>query len=332
MSHRKCFTVNEALKSLLEEDEAEVFGEEEESDASDVSVQSDDGDDDGDDDDDGEHFLEQRVDVDSAAELYVGKAEPKPPQASSAAACEATVAPAEEDDTVRQKENCGCSKNCLQQFDPADIETSILNMREMESHESELVVLGLLEALSNPETVFESGEKRKRERFTYKFQGLTVCVGAFRHVYALSSKRLKRYRSHLEKNGLVPLVHGNTGKRPHNVLEFAVVKYCVEYITRHAEVFGIPHPAPLRGRDDTPPIFLPASQTYKSVHADFCDCCHKEGKKSVSLSTFRSIWHQTLPHIKFMTARMDVCPVCEDLRRNVMAAGSEEQKTTACIS
>ena len=157
-------------------------------------------------------------------------------------------------------------------------------------------------------------------------------MGAFRHVYALSSKRLKRYRSHLEKNGLVPLVHGNTGKRPHNVLEFVVVKYCVEYITRHAEVFGIPHPAPLRGRDDTPPIFLPASQTYKSVHADFCDCCHKEGKKFVSLSTFRSIWHQTLPHIKFMTARMDVCPVCEDLRRNVMAAGSEEQKTTACIS
>ena len=110
------------------------------------------------------------MDVDAAAELNVGKAEPKPPQASSAAACEATVAPAEEDDTVRQKENCGCSKNCLQQFDPADIETSILNMREMESHESELVVLGLLEALSNPETVFESGEKRKRERFTYKFQ------------------------------------------------------------------------------------------------------------------------------------------------------------------
>ena len=69
MSHRQCFTVNEALKSLLEEDEAEGFGEEEESDASDVSVQSDTGDDDGDDDDDGEHFLEQRVDVDAAAEL-----------------------------------------------------------------------------------------------------------------------------------------------------------------------------------------------------------------------------------------------------------------------
>ena len=50
------------------------------------------------------------MDVDAAAELFVGKAEPKPPQASSAAACEATVAPAEEDDTVRQKENCGCSK------------------------------------------------------------------------------------------------------------------------------------------------------------------------------------------------------------------------------
>eukprot|EP00117_Sycon_ciliatum_P049536 scpid43066/ scgid1282/ len=73
--------------------------------------------------------------------------------------------------------------------------------------------------------------------------------------------------------GLVPRDHGNTGRRPHNALLYANVKRCVQFINNHAEVNGIPHPAPLRGRDDAPPVFLPATQTYKSVHALYKESC-----------------------------------------------------------
>ena len=135
--------------------------------------------------------------------------------------------------------------------------------------------------------------------------------------------------AHLEKHGPVPRVHGNTGRLPPNTLPFEAVRHVVVFIQNYATSFGIPHPAPLHGRDDMPPVFLPASGTYKSVHKEYLTSCTAVNIRSAKLTLFSKIWHQCLPHIKFMSPRADVCDACEKCRRRIVEAVGEEEKLAA---
>ena len=102
-----------------------------------------------------------------------------------------------------QLQNCGCSKNCLRKFDRVTLEQSTLNMREMEKSESDTVLLGILESCRHNTSQNAHGGKRRRESFAYSFQGVEVCVGAFRYAYDIGKKHLYGLQQHLEKHGLV---------------------------------------------------------------------------------------------------------------------------------
>ena len=231
--------------------------------------------------------------------------------------------------TVSTRRMCGCQSNCMSMFDERDVEQNILSMREMEKKEKDLVILGLLESLRHNSERTLKGKKRQRERFVYHFQGARVCVGAFRILYDVGKKHMENLIAHLEREGPVPRVHGNTGRRPHNTLPYSDVKNVVVFIDNFATEFGIPHPAPLHGRSDAPPVFLPAAETYKSVHAKYVESCIHAERRAAGMSLFCSIWKQCLPHIKFMSPRSDVCDACEKNRRRVTEAVTEEEKLAA---
>ena len=154
-------------------------------------------------------------------------------------------------------------------------------------------------------------------------------MGAFRILYDVGKKHMENLIAHLEREGPVPRVHGNTGGRPHNTLPYSDVKNVVVFIDNFATEFGIPHPAPLHGRTDAPPVFLPAAETYKSVHAKYVESCIHAERRAAGISLFCSIWKQCLPHIKFMSPRSDVCDACEKNRRRVTEAVTEEEKLAA---
>ena len=78
-----------------------------------------------------------------------------------------------------------------------------------------------------------------------------------------------------------------------------------------------------------PPIFLPASGTYKSVHKEYVTSCTAAKYRAAGIEIFCNIWHQCVPHIKFMSPRANVCDACEKCRRRVVEAVSEEEKLTA---
>ena len=161
---------------------------------------------------------------------------------------------------------------------------------------------------------------------------MIVCQGAFRRFDELGNYKFEHLQRHLSQNGVVPRVHGNKRRKPKHALSFPVVENMVKFIKTHAEVFGIPHPAPLHGRASIHPIYLPAFQNYKTVHKTYVESCRPDNKRAVGLSSFRSIWHQCLPHIQFMTARTDVCHKCEVYRRQVADAVGDAQKLTACTA
>ena len=365
MSRKAFFTVDKALSEVLKDIDEEFFATVE-----DDSDRSDSNDDSachefvtevtnpGEDSSDGRHFLDQAVDLDRAAAIFLNLSvdsgevltgadvEPAsnvaeetlpqvareddsyfdhpalPPVIGGAAAAAVAVAPVPE-------RTCGCSLKCLSQFSPHDIDVNIMNMAEMEKKEKDLMVLGLLEALRHRTEQTLRGRKRNQQHFSYSYLGLPVCVSAFRIIYDLGKYHMGALQKHLEENGLVPRQHGNTGRRPHNSLIFNDVKQVVHFLTRHAEIYGIPHPAPLRGRDEMPPVFLPASLTYKILHQKYKASCDNSGARCVGLSSFRSVRHRCLPQIKIMSPRADVCSACEGLRRSVMAARGEQQSIDA---
>ena len=154
-------------------------------------------------------------------------------------------------------------------------------------------------------------------------------MGAFRILYDVGKKHMENLIAHLEREGPVPRVHGNTGRRPHNTLPYSDVKNVVVFIDNFATEFEIPHSAPLHGRSDAPPVFLPAAETYKSVHAKYVESCIHAERRAAGISLFCSIWNQCLPHIKFMSPRSDVCDAFEKNRRKVTEAVTEEEKLAA---
>ena len=107
------------------------------------------------------------------------------------------------------------------------------------------------------------------------------------------------------------------------------VKFTITFIQKHAQQCGISHSAPLRVRSSDPPVFLPASQNYKTVHQQYVASCGEANIRSMGISSFRSVWQQCLPSIKFMTPCTDAYDLCEHFRRQVT---SDRRAEGSCSS
>ena len=277
---------------------------------------------------DSNHFLERHVNPQTVAREYIDENG------------EGSRASANEADRGNYREDgghpapgivCGCSKACLRKFPSEEILLNRLNMREMTKGEKELLLMGVLYSTQFDSEKTTKGLKRQHQYFDYCFRGEKICAGAFRYIFDIGQKYLKNLKKNLAENGPVPRRHGNSGKKPHNALSFADVEACAKFLKHYGEEFGIPHPAPLHGRDAMPPTYLPASKTVKSVHADYVASCRAENDRAhfARISVFRSIWKSCFPHLQIMSARTDVCAKCEKHRQAVSLAVEEQEKADA---
>ena len=207
---------------------------------------------------------------------------------------------------------------------------SLLNFAEMERVEQDLVVLGLLEASRYSVDVTTRGLKRKKQWFRYVFAGEEICAGAFRTIYGIGTKVFDNLKKHLETCGPVPRRHGNTGRKPKHAMSYEEVLHVVQFLKNYSDHSGIPYPATLHSKKGTPPIFLPASDTIKSIHKDYVESCGESDIRAIGYYSFRAIWLKCLPHVRIMTPRTDVCDLCEVLRRKVVEAVTEAEKLQAC--
>ena len=109
---------------------------------------------------------------------------------------------------------------------------------------------------------------------------------------------------------------------------YEVVSDAVYFIRNHATIYGIPQPAARSGRAETPPIYLPASQNYKIVHAKYVEACQAKDPhfRFLQYKSFISVWKRCLPDIVFMTPRFDVCAKCELFRFQLRDAVHENDK------
>lgn len=351
MARRRYFTLDEALAQVLDEEDDWIFGtadsavsdgesDNESTSTTGAPVRSADRSSGSDSDTAGDdnrgsspHFLDQHPDAETAAGRFLtagagdeGRSE-SDGEGGERSESGASLCP-----NRSQLMRCGCDRHCLSSLDLGAVEANRLSLMELGKSEKEALVLGVLQSCRFDEERTAKGKLRKKASFAYQYDGRRVCVGAFRHIYDLGQKQLRNIVAHLSEHGAIPRVHGNTRRLPHNALRYPEIFFCVTFVKNYAERYGIPHPAPLYGRAGDPPIFLPASQNFKTVHAQYVASCIEANIRSMGISSFRSVWHRCLPNIRFMTPRTDVCDKCERLRMKVTSAISDEQKAQALSS
>lgn len=218
--------------------------------------------------------------------------------------------------------SCSCGKNCLDSVPLDDIQNSILALRELSREERDMFIMGKLSCNSNSCT--QRGKERKRKRYTYFFRNKEICRGSFLFAYGVGSKYVKNIVSHMNENGCIPRTHKNKNRRPSNAFCFDDLKNAIDFIQNYAEEFGLPQPNVKN--QGHPHIFLPSSGNKSSLHSTYVTSCTDANKRHVGLTTFKLLWRDCCPHIKYMTPRSDICPKCENHRANISTAAGQQEK------
>ena len=193
-------------------------------------------------------------------------------------------------------------------------------------------LLGVLSAgLRSTSEKTQTGSVRTRQAFMYHVHGHKVCITVFKLMFDIGGKHLRRLQKHASLGLCFSEPHGNVGRKPWNTVSESDRERVVQFLKNYAAVFGLPMPAAPRGRGHTAPTYLPASNTYSSVHAEYVRA--QEQETTVSLRSFRRIWKRSLPELKFMVPTEDVCAKCESLRDRLRVEISEQGKLdiTKCL-
>ncbi|XP_053386664.1 uncharacterized protein LOC128550843 [Mercenaria mercenaria] len=222
---------------------------------------------------------------------------------------------------------CGCQRNCHACFEIDELHGHILNIREMEKQDKEMYIMATLADSRDKENT-KKGRKRVRFRHDFKFQGKFVCRKTFMLVFDIGKHSLQNIMTHVNKNGVAPRIHGNTGRKTAKSLVFEDIKRLVQFVSNYADDYGMPQPAAPRGGDNIAPIYLTSETTKMNLHEKYVNMCaqFEPTCRSVKYSTFCNIWTHCLPHIRIATPRDDVCATCEKMRKAIVDSVTEEEK------
>jgi len=226
----------------------------------------------------------------------------------------------EEEEDESAWTQCACRMRCIEQFQHHSLNSHMLSMQELEKDEKELFIMGSLQKNDNDT---QKGRKRQRIRYSYKFQ---VCKPAFCYINCISENTLKRLSKHMECNGPVPRVHGNKSRKPHHAHHYEEMKHCVQYLLTYADVHGLPMPAAPGGHNEEPPVLLPSCLTKQELHTLYASSCAAIPIRALGTTSFKEVWNTCLPHIKIIGPRDDVCGTCEQLKKKIMDATTEDDK------
>jgi hypothetical protein len=170
---------------------------------------------------------------------------------------------------------------------------------------------------------------QQRVRYRYPYDGKTVCKSVFCHINDIGQRTVKSLLKHLNSNGPVPPIHGNTRRKPSHAVKYEDVRFCVDFLLLYAEINGLSMPAAPHGADEAAPVLLPCNTMKVDLHSKYQQACVEAGVRVLGITTFKYVWKQCVPHIKIMTAKDDVCHKCEMIRKRVADAIHEMDKLEA---
>ncbi|KAF0493364.1 chaperonin: PROVISIONAL [Gigaspora margarita] len=125
---------------------------------------------------------------------------------------------------------------------------------------------------------------------------LSLCKPAYLKLCGVNDYLLSTLQNHLQSNGLTEHVHGNTGhasKTESRVfLDFNITFTIKQFLVQYGAIHGFP--SPLWHQDDS--------------------------EKVVSYFTFRRLWYEMIPSLRFQPYASDLCEVCSSFKAKLLVA------------
>lgn len=207
---------------------------------------------------------------------------------------------------------CECNDNCYAGLQADAVFRHRLNVAELTREEHDMYLMGVTMAcLANPEHTHRNRE-RQRQRASYVYKGKRVCLDAFLYLENVTQYQLKRIRQHVMQQGVVPRVHGNMGKKPHNTFSLDMYK-CAEHFVRQsiAQHHHTPQADSASSSSSTgntvdaqqptaprPSVVL-VSESRTSMYEKFKkSALHPDGK-IMGYTTFRHFIKKQFPNVRF---------------------------------
>ena len=122
---------------------------------------------------------------------------------------------------------------------------------------------------------------------------------------------MKAIKAQYLAEGLVPRIHGHSGRIAPNALVLEHVQSIVTFVMQYAETNGILLPGRILGykRDDIQ--LLPSSTTKRAVWLLFQESTTSLSARPVSYSTFCRVWRNFLGHVVVCKPMSDLCVTCQ---------------------
>ena len=251
----------------------------------------------------------------------------------------------EEEERVRKfcTEGCGCA---LVNSSPCSTQFTIEHFREMRGNAAELSwselnmsvmsqIMAFTSCNSTPLNSSKHRHKQKtRERNSTSFHhhGLWVCRKTFLFLHNIGKARLQDLRSRYLSNGLVPRLHGHTGRVAPNAVNMEAVQRIIAFVMQYAEINALLLPGRIPGykRDDLQ--ILPSSTTKRAVWCLYQTEAERQSIREVSYSTFCRIWREFLGHVVVCKPMTDLCATCQKNSTAIVRSInlSEEEKSQVC--
>ncbi|KAI5754581.1 hypothetical protein M8J77_009724 [Diaphorina citri] len=233
---------------------------------------------------------------------------------------------ADEDDEMKKiktkfKQGCDCEdSNCFEDLDPRSVYRHRLNITELTKAEHDMYLMGLIKACISCNQTSKNKE-RQRLRAHYFYQGRKVCLTAFLFLENCTRYQLKRIRCHLMSHGVTPRVHGNQGKRPHNVFSLETYNQASEFLKKFFEQY-----AAGSGYGRTPLTISSDKSTRKHIHALYMkqfapkgaskDNDNHTNDRLMGYTTFLYFIKHQFPHVKFVKQESFACKTGKEINRD----------------
>ncbi len=221
-----------------------------------------------------------------------------------------------------------CDKGCLTTVTGREIVERRRSIEKLTGREQDIVLLTHLVLGQHSDLM--SHMRRKRSRLIDRFdRSREVCRPAFQYIYRVGDTRLKRLQKLASQGEFAPHLHGNTNHAPPHLLPQPDVDRLIKFVENVVEIHGLPMPGGMRaGHRET---LLPSDFSYASVWDEYrasigdLSSQHGQAYRVIGYDSFRSIWQQSFPWVKFQSNRSDLCDDCQETKDQLRYCESEEE-------
>lgn len=193
-------------------------------------------------------------------------------------------------------QGCECTEsNCFAGLNEEAVFRHRLNVAELTREEHDMYLMGVTMACLGASSQTHRNKERQRQRATYMHKGKRVCLDAFHYLENVTQYHLKRIRHHVMTQGVVPRVHGNIGKKPHNTFSLDMYKSAEHFIKQTIADHQT-------GSGGNAAVFV-STETRSSIYDKFRQSTiHPAGSKVMGYTTFRHFIKKQFPQVRFASA------------------------------